>query len=183
MDFTFVIHGKPQFISKLIGRGQHFIGKIIGRSYGDIKGLVKNGFFEIFEPGEGYRADRCWFIKFVDVDKTLCKKLVIHLYSTPEKKQYCEYVYINEKGEYIFSKADGTIETKDKATYDSTVYRWFMFTIPSQETLKEATGGVEVTAEEKLRLEQIKEGTEALKLKEPRFARTPQDLFRMFMAD
>ncbi len=183
MDFAFVVHGKPLFISKLIGRGQHFIGKIIDRSYGDIKTLVRDSFFEIFEPGEGYKSDRCWFIKFVDVNKTICKKLVIHLYSTPERKQYCEYAYINEKGEYIFSKADGTIETKDKATYDSTVYRWFMFTVPSQETLKEATGGVEVTAEEKLRLEKIKGGTEALKLKEPRFARTPQDLFRMFMAD
>ncbi len=184
LDFTFVLRGMPKFISKLAGRGQHFIGKIIETAGSDIKKLLDSCFVDIFDSAIGYLSDRCWFIKFVNMPtaKTTIKKLAIHLYSI-ERIQYSQYAYIDEKGKFIISQ-DGKIEsTSNEQTFESTVSQWFEKSIPSQETLTEATGGVEVTAEEKLRLEQIKEGREALKLKEPRFARTPQDLFRMFMAD
>ncbi len=180
MDFTFDLQGEPRFISKLSGQGQHYIGKIIGAAY-ESGEAFKNSFFDVWAGGGGLH--RCWFIKCAEIGKTNIKKLAINLYSTLEIKQHCEYAYINEKGEYIISKEDGTEAKKDKETFESTIRKWFQDSIPSQQTLTEATGGIEVTAEEKARLEKEKGGTQALKLLEPKFARTPQDLFNMFISD
>ncbi len=197
MDFTFVIQGvppkspfdtlkAPKFISKLSGRGQHYIGKIVDTSHGDIKQLINQSFGNIFVEGLGYMADRCWFIKFVDIptSKTHIKKLAIHLYySIPSGKQLYGYAFINEKNEYIISEM-GRYESKvGKNNFELMMNKWFRLTKPSQVTLTEATGGVEVIAEEKARLEKEKGGAQALKLIEPKFARTPEDLFKMFMAE
>lgn len=191
-DFTFVINGFPKFISKLTGRGHHFIGKIVYTGYEDFELLVHESFFKIFElawikgePVEVYRNNRCWFIKSLEETlngkKKFFKKLVINLYSSNFGSRL-QYAYINEKGQYEMFIA-GSRMIGNKQFFESTARQWFEETIPSQETLTEATGGVEITAEEKLRLEQEKGGVQALRLLEPRFARTPQDLFAMFMAD
>lgn len=200
-DFTLIIQGAAVFISKLTGKGQHFIGKIIiDTNYKDINELINHRFFDIFHTKQGYYQDRCWFIKFVDAQingiKTHIKKLVIHLYASYTKKRTYEYACINEKGEYmIYNQKEKSTEEEiefsteasesliDKAEYESEVYSWFRSTIPTQATLTEATGGVEVTAEEKARLEREKGGAQALRLIEPRFARTSQDLFTIFLAD
>jgi len=187
-DFIFILEGKdkPKFISKLTRQGQHFIGKIIDTAYGDIKLLVNKGFFDIFGPDIGYKADRCWFIKLVDMpaSKTQIKQLAIHLFSTDDRKPHCEYAYINQQGEFIISQGSEKESTIDKKTFELTVDKWFQKTSPSQGTLFEASGGIEVTAEKKALLERLqKSGWLNLALIEPRFARTPEDLFSMFMAD
>ncbi len=201
LDFNFVLEAFPKFISCLSGQGQHYIGKITARVYDDIKQLINKSFSNIFEMNGGYRGDRCWFIKFVDMQKTktIIKKLAIHLFSDDEGKQRVEYAYINEKGYHIvfgnftISKRGAVVATVlsetasesivDNYIYESKIRQWFSSTLPTEQTLKEATGGIEITAQEKARLLRQKNGSQALKLIEPRFARTPEDLFNMFMAD
>ena len=131
-----------------------------------------------------YAGARCRFIKFVEI-QTSIKKLAVFLKKNSES--YGSYAYINENGEYHFRNLEiltsyaPILEDKiiDKEEYDKLVNNWFSETLPSQETLTEADWAVvEVTAEEKARLEKEKGGAQALKLIEPRYARTPQDLFK-----
>ncbi len=186
MDFTFVIQKTPKFISKLPGKGQHFIGKIIDtNNENSVEQLIYNSFAYIFTYAPGYKKPRCWFIKSVEIPIrgkiTTVKNLAIKLYPQQEIGILL-YAYINEKGEYIISEGKGP-ELQNKKAFESTINEWFKETIPSQETLTEATGGIEITTAEKARLEKEKGSAQALKLIEPRFARTPEDLFNMFMAD
>ncbi len=185
-DFTFLINGEfgaPVFISKLTGKGQHYVNKIVFEAGNtNIDDLIYDSFFKIAQGQRVYKTDRCWFIREVDLagkDAKIFKKLAIKLYSKSEGAGALDYAYINEKGEYIIFPQE---IPADKQNFETTVRKWFKETIPSQETLTEATGGIEVTATEKARLEKEKGGEQALKLIEPRFARTPEDLFNMFMA-
>ncbi len=174
-----------------------------------IQSFIDQG-FNIFNVDDApVECSQCWFIKSLELSAAgrtqNFRKLAIKLRrgTRNEKKEgayICSYAYINEKGEYIISKEKEEMgivrsysewllaflrspEKKDKKTYEATVHKWFQERIPTQETLTEATGGIEVTAQEKARLLQQKGGAQALKLIEPKFARTPEDLLKMFMAD
>ncbi len=186
-DFIFDIYNKnmSKFVSKLAGIGQHFIGGIIARS--EFQKFINQGFVNIFPRQHPAEASQSWFIKSVRTSEKRgivrrIKKLAIKLEPGPSVF-VGSYAYIDEKSNYFIAQRGATELPTDRQTYETTVRQWFRETIPSQATLTEATGGVEVTAEEKARLEKEKGGSQALKLIEPRFARTPQDLFKMFMAD
>ncbi len=183
-DFTFVIEGQnvPQFISKLTNTGQHFIGTIKCHDT-----LLRN-FVYAFSYSLQFPAEtpHCWFIK--SFDSTLqnlpphCTRLAIKVDATVN----ISYAYITPMGLFIISKTYGEQEEVDKKTFESTVQQWFNETIPSQATLTEATGGMEIIAEEKARLEKekVEGGLQAFRrFQEPRFARTPEDLFNIFMTD
>ncbi len=206
LDFTFEILGFPKFISKLTNQGQHFIGKIISFKYDNIKELITKSFYDIFHFKKGYYSPRCWFIKYVDMyipksDKlTQIKNLVIFLYRTDEyaKEESIthynyEYAYINENGEYICCDTPGSFSAEphespiSKVSFEDQVRMWSFLTMPSQATIHEAVGNVEMNAPEKARLENMLEkevgGAQAVKFLEPRFARSPKVLFKMFMED
>lgn len=185
-DFTFVFpEGSPaQFISKLSGQGQHYIGSVVDDTFSYIENFISDRFINIFTLSP-YKAERCWFIKSVDLpfSKTHIKKLVIRLFGHEnEKEQFYGYVYINEKGEYVLGTSGAQEHKMSKRSFEATIRSWFKRTIPSHETLKEAIGSAAVTTEEKAQLEKTAGGAQTVKLLE-RFARTPQDLFNMFMAD
>ncbi len=199
-DFKFDVQGSimPKFISKQPGSGlhfsgQHFIGSVTYSSDGKDSGLafkkfIDQGFVNVF--GMEYPAESalCWFIKSVELTTASTTKhitkLVIKMDPAPASKK-CDYIgsyaYINHNGEHIISK-EGADESKvDKEAFESTIKSWFNATKASQETLNEATGGVEITAEEK---EKLSKGQSTnLRLINPQYQRTPDDLFNMFMAD
>ncbi len=188
-DFKFVIQGStlPKFISKQPGTGQHFIGEITYNSNEKDETsarteFIDNGFVKIFGI-QFYAADssKCWFIKSAQLSaagkRTIIKKLVILVPEYP----YVNYAYINENNEFILSKYGEKTESKvDKEAFESTIKSWFNATKASQETLNEATGGVEITSEEK---EKLSKGQSTnFRLINPQYQRTPDDLFNMFMA-
>ncbi len=200
LDFNFSVVGMTKFISKLTGNGQHFIGKITFASSAhniqnrpayltDVKTarqVFSKCFINVFEAIiRVEEVKHCWFINSITIitsEGTVLqlKKVAIKVDSMGHL-QSGSYAYINEKGEYIISNEELQEFKKDKETYESTIRKWFQETIPSQETLRESIGSAAVTAEEKTLLEKTVSGAQALQLLK-RFARTPQDLFDMFMA-
>ncbi len=194
-DFKFVIQGQnlTKFISKQAGVAQHFIGAI---SYSSDekdselarKKFINKGFVNIFESEFPAESPKCWFIKSAELSAagttTIIKKLVIKLDRAPASKK-CDYIgsyaYINHNGEFIISKEGGAERKVEKETYESTIKSWFDLTWPYEETLNEATGGVEITAKEK---DKLSKGLSTnLRLINPQYQRTPDDLFKIFMAD
>ncbi len=194
-DFKFIIQGQtlPKFISKSTGSGQHFIGSVTYSSDGKDSGLIfkkfiDQGFVNVF--GMEYPAESalCWFIKSVELTTASTTKhitkLVIKMDPAPAttKHDYIgSYAYINHNGEFIISK-EGADESKvDKEAFESTIKSWFNATKASQGTLNEATGGVEITAEEKAKL--VAGQSSNSRLINPQYQRTADDLFKMFIAD
>jgi len=136
-----------------------------------------------------YRAEspRCWFITSVELTTAgtikHITKLVIKLDPAPWSKK-CDYIgsyaYINHNGEFIIAKEDAAESKVAKETFESTIKSWFESTKPSQETLTEATGDIEITAKEQEKL--IKGQSTNSRLINPQYQRTSDDLFKMFMA-
>ncbi len=198
-DFNFVIQGStmPKFISKQPGSGlhfsgQHFVGSITYSRDGKdsesaFKQFIDQGFVNVFKMEFKAESPRCWFIKSVELTfagtTKHIKKLVIKMdpARVSTKRDYLgSYAYINHNGEFIISKEGADESTVDKETFESTIKSWFNSTKASQEILNEATGGVEITAEEKEKLIQGKSSNS--RLINPQYQRTADDLFKIFMA-
>jgi ankyrin repeat protein len=161
-DFTFVVEGQemPAFISKIPGRGSHFLGKIIYTSSEQdieqaIRNCIKKGFLQLIEENAKINANTCWFINELILKigqrTIILNKLII--FAGPDTYKWIYkldgHIYHYHAEHLASQNTNKPFITHEKfVEIDESTFRWKMRdyadnSFASDEALIEATGGNE----------------------------------------
>jgi len=139
----------PLFISKIVGKAQHFIEKMESIHLDLLETLI-DGFLRPFSAGSFGVSDKAWFIKNLECKKVPYSGVVV--FKTTINAVPIGIILYKKDGSYWrieselpvkdFKKVQAT--QLDEEQYKKIVTSMHANTIPSIEALKEATGGNEL---------------------------------------